>query len=215
MASFFSPCSIGLIPAYLGFLLRSETEAVPLGESRPLLRRSLTGGLATAAGIVSLYAFVALLMWIAGPYLRPYVPYMGPVVAVGLVLLGIAMLAGFDWGGLGRAMGAGRVDGRRGFFAFGLGYGLAAFGCTGPAFLPILLAGFAESTLAGALVFLLYAVSIAGFVVLAALLTATGNQGSLRWVLSHTRTVSRVAASLMVVAGVYLFHYYGSALWDW
>lgn len=214
LASIFSPCSVGLLPAYLGLLLRAETRATPetLGVR---VRRSLGGGFATAGGIVALYAVFAGILWLAGPWLRPIIPYMGPAVAIGLLAIGLSTLAGADWSGISRRMGAGRVDGRHGFFTFGLGYGLAAFGCTGPAFLPILLAGFGEGAAPGLLVFLLYSASVAALVVMATLLMATGNQGRLRRILSHTRSVSRASAVLIAIAGASLLVYYGRSLWGW
>lgn len=204
LASFFSPCSVGLLPAYLGFLLQSHNED---GRARKTLR----GGLATGAGIVTMYAAIAVLLWPFGPFLRPHLGKVGPVIAVVLVVLGLLMLRSGSWEPLARRLWMGRVDGRRGFFAFGLGYGLAAFGCTGPVLFPVLIAGFVEGAMMGVFVFLAYAASVAFLVVGAAALVAAGRMGRLSGILAKSRWINRASAMLLVVAGVWMLVYYWRA----
>ncbi len=200
VASVFSPCSIGLLPAYLGFLLRDDPGAARGRRER----RAIGGGLATTGGIVTVYAAIAVLLALFGPSLRPYVPFLAPIVAVLLIVLGILMFAGFDWGVVTRGLGVGQADGRRGFFVFGLGYGIAAFGCTGPVFVPILLAAFLEGTLTGIAAFALYTVAVAVVVITAAILVAAGRRGALNAIQARSAVISKISAALLVAAGAYL-----------
>jgi cytochrome c biogenesis protein CcdA len=244
-ASFLAPCSVGLIPAYMGFLIQGQdaqraaanvgggmrpagasaaasvgasaaasvgaSAAASPGTSRSASRRqtsalstALGGGVRTALGIVTIYAVIAVALYLAGAAVRDNLLYLTPVVAVLLVAFGVMLLTGFDWDRVARGLGMGKVDGRRGFFAFGVGYGLAAFGCTGPIFLPILLAGFAQGALLGFAAFLVYTLAIAGFVVFAAYLVAAGQQTRLRALLSKTVAVTRVSAVLLIGAGLWI-----------
>ncbi len=196
IASFFAPCSVDLIPAYMGFLLQRQNEH---GH-----HSTIPAGLQTAAGIVSLYAVLAAILWIFQDALAGVLPWLGPVVGAVLVVLGLLLLLQFDWERVAKWFGMGKIDGRRGFFAFGVGYGLAAFGCTGPIFLPILVAGFAQGATMGLLAFGVYAIAVAAFVVLAAYLVGAGQQTRLRNLLSHTKGVTRVSAALLILAGAYL-----------
>jgi cytochrome c-type biogenesis protein len=205
VASFFAPCSVGLIPAYMGFLLTRQQGLAPAAATRAAIR----GGLTTAAGIVTLYAGFAILLLILALFgmdalIRDNLATMAITVGAALILVGLLLLAGFDWDRLGRRMGMGKLDGRRGFFPFGVGYGLAAFGCTGPIFLPILFGGFAQGIGVGITAFVLYTAAVASFVVLAAVLVAQGQTTRLRGLLSHTKTVTRVSAVLLVLAGVFV-----------
>ncbi len=200
VASVFSPCSIGLLPAYLGFLLRDDPAEARLRRER----RAIAGGLATTGGIVTVYAAIAVLLAVFGSALRPYVPLLAPVVAVLLIVLGILMFAGFDWSILTRRIGVGQADGRRGFFVFGIGYGTAAFGCTGPVFVPILLAAFLEGTLTGVAAFALYTVAVAAVVITAAILVAAGRRSALNAIQARTAVISKISAALLVAAGAYL-----------
>ncbi len=208
VASFFSPCSVGLLPAYLGFLLQ--------GSNKRTSAHTLRAGLTTALGVVSVYGGLALIFWILdllgyGATLRNALPQVSPIVGGLLIVLGILMFFKISWDWLAKRVGLGHVDGRRGFFAFGVGYGLAAFGCTGPIFLPLLLAGFLEGPGIGFAVFALYAISIAALILVAAALVAGGHQTRLRHLLNNTGWITRVSALLLIGAGVYLLWFDATA----
>lgn len=204
-ASFFAPCSVGLIPAYMGFLLQGAK-----GQERA--QRTLTtlrAGLLTASGIVSVYAALAVVLWLLGlmgynQQIQAALPALSPIMAGILILFGVLMFYKVSWDWLAKRIGLGSVDGRRGFYTFGVGYGLAAFGCTGPIFLPVLLAGFLAGPATGFFVFLAYASAIAAFVFVAAVLVATGHQTRLRSMLAKTEIITKVSASLLIGAGLYL-----------
>ncbi|MES2154336.1 MAG: cytochrome c biogenesis protein CcdA [bacterium] len=204
-ASVLTPCSAGMIPAYLGMLLEEVRAAPPAVR----IRRSLLGGLSAAAGIVILYALLGILFTLAGAPLRATIPYLGPAVGIALVAFGIMAMLGRGVPGLGRASRA--VDGRRGFFVFGLAFALAGFGCTAPLFLPLLLAGFFESTATGILLFVLYATAVALVVVLIAAIVAEGAMTKARRLLEWTPAIQRLAGLLMAGAGVYLAYYFLAA----
>ncbi|HEX2065992.1 MAG TPA: cytochrome c biogenesis protein CcdA [Candidatus Thermoplasmatota archaeon] len=197
----FTPCTVGLLPAYLALLLRPAQAAAPAPA-----RRVLLGGVAAAAGIVTVYGALAVAFALAGAALRPWLSQAGPVVGAAMVAAGLATLWGKGVGGAGRL--AGRLGGRRGFYLFGLAFALAGFGCTGPLFLPLLLAGFGQGTGAGILVFLLYAGAVTLLVLAAAAAVAAGLEGRLRGALRHARTVQAAAGALMAGAGAYLVWYF-------
>lgn len=202
IASFFAPCSVGLIPAYMGFLLQRN-------DGKPQTVDVLRAGLATGLGIVSIYGVIALLLWSLsllgfGEAVSANIERLRPVMAALLVVFGLLILRSGTWDAVAKRLGMGKVDGRRGFFAFGVGYGLAAFGCTGPLFLPILISAFGEGPTAGLGAFLAYSLAIAGFVFLAAALVAGGYQTRLRAMLGKTDIVTKVSAVMLAGAGVWL-----------
>lgn len=201
LASFFAPCSVGLIPAYMGLLLKEK----------PGMSHMLRAGSVTAAGIVSLYAVLAVLFWFLADWLLPIVSKLGIAMGALLILFGLMMLRGFDWEWLSKRLGMGKVDGRKGFYMFGLGYGLASFGCTGPIFVPILLSGFAEGPRVGAGVFGMYSIAVASFALLAAALLGAGQETRLKAILSRTVLITRVSAVLIMAGGAYLIWFYTKA----
>lgn len=198
-AAVFSPCSVGLLPAYFGMLLRGR------GAARPVV-----GGLMATAGVVLAYGAIALLLLPFGNNLLPLVPRLGIAMGILFILLGATMLAGFDWGRLTRRLPHHRLapDGsRRGYGLFGIGYALASFGCTGPIFLPLLFSAFAQGAAVGLGIFLLYAAGIAVLLVLIAVLASLGAEGPLRRLLAHSPWIARVVAVLWIFAGAYLVWY--------
>ncbi len=213
VASFFAPCSVGLIPAYMGVLLKGSERASQAQRFAVTFR----GGLSTAAGIVSLYALVAVGLYLAADTLQPLIVNAVPVIAILLILFGLTMLRSGTWDAIAQRLGMGHIDGRRGFYAFGVGYGLAAFGCTGPIFLPVLLAAFGTSAIMGFTVFAIYAGAIAGFVLLAAGLVASGHTTGLRKILSKTHIINKVAAVLIIAGAfwVWYVHFDATGHWFW
>jgi cytochrome c-type biogenesis protein len=207
LACVFTPCGIGLLPAYVGLLLeRGGTSSAPAR-----VGRALAGGAQAALGIVAVYAALAALFWAFGAALRPFLPWLAPVLGLGLAVLGALALRGAGWeflrpgagvGGLG-----GRLDAKAGFTAFGAAYGLAGFACTGPLFLPILLAGFVEGAATGLAAFGLYTVAVAGVVVAIATLVAAGQQTRLGPLLAGARWMHKASAAILLFGGLFVAWY--------
>lgn len=205
LASFFAPCAIGLMPAYLGVLLNSK-------ESSPVV-----GGLKVTAGMVAGYAGLTVALaaasWFGGDHLlRNVLPELELVMGGLLVLLGVLMLIGFDWSPLSRLFSRGTPDGRRGLVAFGVGYAVASAACTGPILIPILLAGLGRGLLGLLVVFAVYAASLAVFLLLATFLVAGGKRSAQEFLVRHAPAVSRVSAGFILLGGLYLIWFYATAL---
>lgn len=203
LACVVTPCGIGLLPAYLGLLLEDGSRATPTAR----VARAAAGGATAAAAIIALYAVLAAIAWAAGDALRAALPWLGPLLGIGLFAVGVAALAGADWSGVARRFGAGRLDARRGFAAFGAAYGLAGFACTGPIFLPILVAGFAVGAGTGLAVFLAYTGAVALVLVAAALVVAAGEKTLLDRLLRRSAALHKLSAAVLALGGLYLAWY--------
>ncbi len=195
LAAFFAPCCVGLLPAYLGLLVRAE------GDPAGAVRRTLLGGARVALALVLVDAVLAVLLLAFGPFLRPRLPEVAVATAVLLILVGALTLGGFPWD---RILGRLRPAPGQGFWAFGFAYGAAAFGCTGPVLMPLLLGGFAQGTATGLRVLVVYAGTVAALTFSVAALVAMGRDGILRSLVRHAKWVNRGAALLLVLGGVWL-----------
>lgn len=204
LACVFTPCGIGLLPAYLALLVEDGSRQA----SPRRLARALAGGLVASLGIIVVYAVVAGVAWLASDALRTALPWLGPLLGLLLAGLGVAALAGADWSFLTRRL---RIDGRRGFAAFGAAYALAGLACTGPLFLPVLLAGFSTSPATGLAVLALYTGAVAAILVAAAALAALGQATFLRRLLTRTAALHRAAALILIAGGLYLAWYAAKA----
>ena len=198
LAAFFAPCSIGLLPAYLGLLARDKRA---LDGATGRTRRTLGAGARVAAGLLAAEVALALLLLAFGPLLRPHLPQVTVATAVLLIVVGGLTLAGFPWDRLVRR----RPDPGTGTaWAFGAAYGAAAFGCTGPILFPLLLGAFAEGPGPGLGVLAAYGATLGGLTLLVALLVAAGEDRLLGSLVRNARWVNRGAASLLVAGAVWL-----------
>lgn len=200
VATLFTPCAVGLLPGYAGQLMQARTS----GRLASAARLGVLAGL----GVATLYVLLAVALLAFGARLRGLVDQAAPIVALALIGIGVAMMAGLDWS---RLMPV-RAGSPRGFYSFGLAYGFVSFGCTGPVFLPILGAAFLQGTGVGALALLAYVGALVVLLVLVALGVASGTAvGPLRSLAAKARPVQVVSGLLMVGAGAYMIWFYGRA----
>src|SRR3990172_793195 len=95
IASFFTPCAVGMVPAYLGYFLRQD-ESKKASRGRRI-GDGLLFGLITTLGFVSIFGLAGLGLYALGPEVRGWV---GPnlfllafAVAAVLIVMGAATLA--------------------------------------------------------------------------------------------------------------------------
>ena len=216
-ASFFSPCSIAITPAFLAYL----TVGAPPGKDvRSFSRPLVFAAVLVALGIVVFYAIAGAIIGLVGNVAYNYLIYFIPVVGAVFLLLGVLMLLGRTgllsflarWNPANRLY-ARRESGtasvgvtrKRTLFSFGFAYGAASHTCSLPIFLGILLLPLVVGNYAlAALSVLVYGLAIAVLVVVMMLLgqrvfAAARQAGA--WLM-------RVAAVLFIGTGAFLFYYF-------
>ncbi len=215
MVSAVNPCGFVMLPAYLGLYLGVNDKDA--GKVNPLLHvfRALKVGGAVTLGFVVLFGAAGILMSVgARAAVVDILPYLGLVIGIVLALAGSWMVgggklySGFAAQAASRIGDPGQVN-AKGYFLFGLSYGVASLSCTLPIFLTVIGTSFAVSTIADSLgQFILYAVGM-GTVILALTLGMAffkgAMLGTLRKVLPY---VQPIGSWLMVVAGSYIVFYW-------
>lgn len=201
LGAMLAPCSVGLLPAYMSQLVKPREG----GDVRAFA--AIRRGLEASLGVVVLYLLLALALIAFGPTLRNNLEWGGLVVAVAMLGLGLASLAGLSWGRFVPRLGFQP----KGMFGFGLAYGTAAFACTGPIFIPVMAAAFLEGTVLGLASLVAYASGVCLLLVGVAYLVATGRAAGLNRILPRTAVLSRITGVLLILAGAYLFWFYGRA----
>lgn len=214
--SFFSPCSVALLPAYLAWFMGLEGEEDRVPGPREGLVAGLRQGGAATLGILALFTAVGVLLVAAGsavrPVLGPGVTWGGVLVGVGLAGLGGLML-------LDRApavslpLRAPRTKSFPSVFAFGVVFAVGSVGCTLPLFLSVVANAFqAGGALAGLAIYLTYAAGMGGLMLVLSALLGVSKERTvhrLRALVPHVRTASAI---LLVAAGAYLVWYYAPLL---
>ncbi len=209
-----NPCGFAMLPAYLSLYLGSQEEGF---EKRPAAGRAfravLIGGV-VSLGFILLFGLAGVVVASGGNALLGAMPWVGTVIGVALVLMGLWVLAGrtFYTGAFERL--AARVGdptsvGVRGFFLFGLAYGLASLSCTLPVFLAVMGTSFTSgSFVSGTVQFASYGLGMASVLLVLTLALAFFKKGVVSRVRSAVPYVRLLSGVLLAVAGAYIVFYW-------
>lgn len=215
MVAAVNPCGFALLPAYLGLYLGDSDDAQA---QRPLSRRFLRALWVSAmvsAGFVLLFGIAGLVLGVATSTVARYLPWLGLLIGVLLVLVAGRLLSGgMLYASLGERvatrLGAGaQAQGPRAYFAYGLAYGTASLSCTLPIFLTVVgstltVAGFLPT----ALQFVLYGLGMGFVITLLTLSTAFVKFAAIGKVRSVVRYVQPASVLLLLLAGAYIIYYW-------
>jgi cytochrome c-type biogenesis protein len=221
IAVYFSPCSFPMLPGFISFYLSTETTA----EKKKSIRTILSSGVIAGFGIVLVFLIMGLIAISLGEAanLADYLVYMGPIVAIILIVLGALMLTNLQYHLLIRPFQKLRVrlfgekapgsDDQTGYytklFSYGVGYGAAATACTAPLFIAVLLAAIVAGTFVDGLIMLLmFSITILLLMTSITLLLSAFGQESVQKLAAHTDTIKKISGVILVIVGVYLLYYY-------
>lgn len=195
----------------LGVLLMVGAGALAGGPRR--LRRALAMGGTATAGFLAVFLALGLPIALVARFLVPSIPYLAIAVGLGLAAAGVFLALGrsLRWS---MPLRMPALDGIRGYFVFGLAYGLASMSCTFPVFLSVIAGALFSGGIPEVLaVFAAYALGkgtlLTGITVMAATGGGSRTQDLLRRVLPRIEAAS---ALLMVATGLYIAWYFGRAL---
>ncbi len=208
IGAFFAPCAFALFPAYISYYLTTA------GTGRESPGRSLALGLTCAAGSAVFFALAGVAIALVGGTISRYLIALKPVVAIGVALLGLGLVADIRLPSI--ALPLGRVGGRlppaAGLFFYGFGYALASTGCTLPIYVSIIVLPLTSGFAGAALVtFASFASAMALMMLLTSLLVGLAKASVLHWLQASTVWIKRVSGAVLIVAGVYLGYYYIAA----
>ena len=201
-----NPCGFAMLPAYLGFFLGTEGSA---RDTPTTVQRSLGVGLSVSAGFLVVFSAVGLAIYHLSASVDRWTPWATIVIGAGLVILGIAIVRGYEPVlRLPKLQRGGRDRTGQSMFLFGISYAVASISCSLPAFTSAVVGTFRRENLASSLaVFVAYAAGMT--LVLLALTVSLGmaKQGLLHRLRAALPYVTRASGVLLVVAGAYLVHY--------
>lgn len=208
MVATVNPCGFILLPTYLLYFL--GLSSADAGRQRAPISRALVVSAAVSAGFLLVFLVVGSITKFFTTWIAENAKYATAVIAVALVVLGIAMLFGYrlpintpklDAGGRDRTV--------RSMFVYGIAYAVASIGCTIALFSTILF-GTAnrEGYLAGVANVLAYGVGMALVVTALTVTLAFANVGLLKVLRSGMQYVEMVAGAFVLLSGLYLLWYF-------
>ena len=204
MAATVNPCGFALLPAYLALFVGEEERA---GDAS--IGRAFAVSAVLTAGFIAVFGLFGLVISPLALSIERYLPWATIVIGIGLVGMGIALVAGREISlRLPKLGKGGRDDGLGSMFLFGVSYAVASLSCTIGPFLAVTSTTLrSENVLSGIAMFVVYGLGM-GLVVtaltVAVAFTKAGLVGRLRRAMPY---VSRGSGVLLVVAGAYVAWY--------
>ncbi len=207
MVATVNPCGFAMLPAYLSYFLGLEGSDADV--PRASVAQAVRVACAVAAGFLAVFAVAGTAVKLTSLPVYETVPWISIVIGLALLVLGIAMLSGFELVvRLPRLDRGGRERTVRSMFLFGVSYAVASIGCTLPLFLgPVAGTISNDSIVDGVLVFAVYGLGMTTVLLaltVAIALARTSLVRSLRRVQPH---VGRIAGGLVALAGAYVAYY--------
>jgi len=207
MVATVNPCGFILLPTYLMYFLGMQ--GVVPGSERASIRRALLVATSLSAGFMAVFIGVGLVSYNFTNWLVQNAKYATAVIGIGLVVLGIAMLAGYKLPvATPRLDAGGRTTGIGSMFVFGIAYAVASLGCTIGLFLPTLFAVRSEGVVSSVARVAAYGLGMALVVTALTVALAAANTGLLRILRGSMRHVQTIAAVFVLLSGIYLIYYF-------
>ena len=202
--SFFSPCGVALIPAYVGYAIRGEGANPTLASK---IKNGLVYGVLAAIGIILVYfvfaAAVSLLRNIVGPILF----YLALATGTLLVILGIAMFAGKGVG-FEIPLPFKKLSPKFGFLMFGTAYGLGSLGCTLPLFLLVIANALTAQNISLFLLHFVFFLSPIALLIIGFTLASFFAQEAVARSLSKlTPYIVKISPLIIILAGFYIIYF--------
>lgn len=210
-ASFFSPCSVGLLPGYIAFFIGTRTAGE---EQRTALQSALHGarfgGVATLGFLAVFSACGLAFAYLGSRIVAPYVTTIALGIGVVILALGLLYLTPRS-PSIAVPLRAPELKGPVSVFLFGSAYALASLGCTLPVFLSFVLGSlFAGGFVDGLLVYLTYAVGMGLVMVAVSTALGAGREQAVARVRTLVPLVKKASGVVMVLAGGYIVYYYAT-----
>lgn len=213
-----NPCGFVLLPAYLMYFLGLEG-ANPAADQRAGMRRALVVSGATSSGFIAVFLVVGTISRLLTRWIEQQAKYAGFVIGLGLIVMGLAMVAGWKPQSAllqrrGTALAGERRDRTvRSMFLFGIAYAVASIGCS-LAFLTTAIFGSIRTTgfVSGVFSIVLYGMGMSLLVMALTVTLAFAQGGLLRVLRRAMRHLDRVAAVFILTTGAYLAWYWWAAI---
>jgi len=209
-----NPCGFVLLPTYLMYFL--GLEGARPGTQRAAISRALFVAAAVSSGFFVVFLAIGLLSNAGVGWVVEQADKVSFGIGVLMIVLGVAMLFGFHLNIGTPRLGVGGKDRTvLSMFLYGVSYAVASIGCTIPLFASVVLktvdrSGFVNGVVSIATYGIGMAVTLAALTV--ALATArTSLLTALRKVMMH---LDRIAGAFLVLTGLYLCWYWGTAIAD-
>lgn len=208
-----NPCGFVLLPAYLLYFLGLDNSGNAQTSQRAPLARALGVSSAVSAGFIAVFIVVGTISRLFTQWIELHAKYAGLAIGIALMVMGIAMLAGWKPSFSAPNLGAGKDRTFLAMFGFGIAYAVASIGCT-IGFLTTAIFGSigTRGFLSGVISIVLYGIGMALLVSTLTVTLAFAKGGLLKALRGGLKYFDRIAAGFIVATGLYLSLYWYLAI---
>lgn len=208
-----NPCGFVLLPTYLMYFLGVSGRP---GTQRATVRRALLVSAALSAGFMTVFVIVGGISRLFTNWLNQNAKYVGLLIGLALVTLGIAMLFGYRLPFSTPKLETGKRDQTiASMYVFGLAYAIASIGCTiGPFSATVLGTIDTDGFVQGTVAIVLYGVAMSLLITTLTVTLALAQGGLLKSLRSGMKYVETASAIVMILSGLYLSWYWFNDIRD-
>ena len=202
-----NPCGFTLLPAYLSYYLGRADDEGETPTSTALLR-AVGVGASLTAGFLLVFGIMGVIWSSISSSIADHLPWFTVVMGIAVVVLGIAMLAGFEPVVRLPKLQVGK-GGQEAWstFLFGISYAIASLSCTLPIFTTVLSTSFSSSFVVGVRTFVIFGLGMGALVTLLTLAVALAREGLVRNLRRIVPLFGRISGALLVITGAVVAYY--------
>ena len=209
-----NPCGFAMLPAYLGLYMSTSIYEKDSTHYGKMILKGLFIGCCVGLGVLSLFLFVGLITGFALNFIRSIMEWVGLLLGVGLITIGIWLMNGGRlYTGLtariGQSIGNPTQISLKGCFLFGVSYGVASLSCTLPIFLSVVGINLNGSSIYDSMMqFALYGAGMGAMILFVTLSMAILKGVMIRYIKLALPYVERIGFFLVVLSGMYIVYYW-------
>ena len=207
IATFFSPCSFGLLPGYLAFYSRTAKKR----------KSTVYYGLLAALGLVTFNILLGLAIALAGSgfakefsiagggTLSPVTLIIRTSIGLLLLLLGIAQFFHLQIFPRFLLQAGQKITEKKrtpeaSLYFYGFGYNLANIGCTGPIMAGLIVFALASGFSAALTAFIIYSLTMALIMIAVSLLAGSGRKLQIK----YAHNIQKFGAVVLMIVGLFI-----------
>ena len=209
-----NPCGFAMLPAYLGLYMSTSIYEKDSTHYGKMILKGLFIGCCVGLGVLSLFLFVGLITGFALNFIRSIMEWVGLLLGVGLITIGIWLMNGGRLytsltARIGQSIGNPTQISLKGFFLFGVSYGVASLSCTLPIFLSVVGINLDGSSIYDSMMqFALYGAGMGSMILFVTLSMAILKGVMIRYIKLALPYVERIGFFLVVLSGMYIVFYW-------
>ena len=209
-----NPCGFAMLPAYLGLYMSTSIYEKDSTHYGKMILKGLFIGCCVGLGVLSLFLFVGLITGFALNFIRSIMEWVGLLLGVGLITIGIWLMNGGRLytsltARIGQSIGNPTQISLKGFFLFGVSYGVASLSCTLPIFLSVVGINLNGSSIYDSMMqFALYGAGMGAMILFVTLSMAILKGVMIRYIKLALPYVERIGFFLVVLSGMYIVFYW-------